>query len=518
MKINKVTKKVEKIGENASKWIVLGIFSICIIILFMQSIFSTSVIDRQEHVSYLNDTVLINIILLALILGIGVFIKSKGKQILPMPSQKTLNTITIVYILVMLVIVMTLQIIPTADQGSVLQCAQNLLDGDFKEWQIGGYLYNYPNQNGIVLVFAVLRFIFRDITWLLIQILNILALVICAYYCSKTIGVLFKDKKLTSYSYIFLLGFLGMNCYVTFVYGTIFGMTAAAAGIYNIIKYCENRKFSQGIIGVILVGVSFLFKENYLIFILAALLLLLYDGLFKRKWLSFVLFINGILVCLIVNMSISFAIESITETEIGKGIPNKAWVAMGLQEGKRAPGWYNSYNAAVFIHNDYNYETASKIVDKDIKQRLDYFKQNKEYAIDFFGKKIASQWNEGTFQGFWILETRKKAVEWPTIVSEIIYEGSTFNKVVVEICDFFLSFLWLGVILFIALGWKELDVYKLIYVIVFIGGFIFHLFWEAKAQYTVVYVYFMIPYMARGYQLFFAGCMNLLSEKAIRKK
>lgn len=513
MKINEITEKIIKIGDKAARWLVLVIFSICTVILFYQSMFSTSIIDRKEHVTYVNDSVFINILLLALFLGIGVLLKLKKKHVVPMPDKKVLAIITVIYVFAMTAMVVTLKIVPTADQGSVLRCAQSLLSGNFEEWQQGGYLYNYPNQNGIVLVFALLSSIFGELTWVVIQFLNIGALVVCAYYCSRTVRILFNNDKLAAYSYIFLLCFLGMNCYVTFVYGTIFGMTAASSGIYNIVKYIKESNTLSGIVGVVLVAISFLFKENYLIFAVAALLLLLYDALFKKKLMSLFLLINGILVCVIVNMSISVTIESITNTEVSKGVPSKAWVAMGLQEGTRAPGWYNGYNVSVFVNNGYDYEKASEIIDKDIEERLDYFKENTSYTMNFFSKKIASQWNEGSFQGLWIMETRKKAAEWSETLNEIIYSGNTLNKRVTEICDFFLSFLWLGVVLFLIFGWKELDVYKLIYAIVFIGGFIFHLFWEGKGQYTVVYVYFMIPYMVRGYQLFFDKFTSLVENK-----
>lgn len=518
MKNSRVIERVREIGEKAAKWLVLCIFAVCIFILFWQSMVSTAVIDRKEHISFVDDSVLFNIIFLGLFLAAGIFFKLRKKNIFPIPDKRILNIITIVYILMMFVLVLTLQIVPTADQGSVLECAGNLLEGNFEKWRLGGYLYNYPNQNGIVLVFSLFCAVFGDAAGLVIQVFNIWALVICAYYCSKTIKVLFDSEKLGAYSYIFLLGFLGINCYVTFVYGTIFGMTAAAVGIYHIIGYTKNRKIYRGIIGVLLVGISFLFKENYLIFIVAAMLLLLCDALFQKKWKSLILFIGGILFCIIVNISITLTIESITKTEVSQGVPSKAWVAMGLQDGTRAPGWYNGYNVSVYINNQYDYEKASEVIDADIKERLKYFKNNKSDALDFFSKKIESQWNEGTFQGFWILETRKKGAEWPELLHEIIYVGNTLNSIVVDICDFLLSFLWLGVVLFILFGWKELDVYKLIYAIVFIGGFIFHLFWEAKGQYTVVYVYFMIPYMVRGYQMFFTKVTNAIEKKNQKEK
>jgi len=43
--------------------------------------------------------------------------------------------------------------------------------------------------------------------------------------------------------------------------------------------------------------------------------------------------------------------------------------------------------------------------------------------------------------------------------------------------------------------------------IVMLGGFIFHFFWEAKSQYTMIYVFFLVPYMVFG--------VKFLGEKLI---
>ena len=83
------------------------------------------------------------------------------------------------------------------------------------------------------------------------------------------------------------------------------------------------------------------------------------------------------------------------------------------------------------------------------------------------------------------------------------------DRAVTTICNYFIVFLWLGIILFLIFDFRKLDAYKLIFVITFIGGFLFHLVWEAKGQYTIIYAYLMIPYMLRGYQLLLRRVCNI---------
>lgn len=43
-----------------------------------------------------------------------------------------------------------------------------------------------------------------------------------------------------------------------------------------------------------------------------------------------------------------------------------------------------------------------------------------------------------------------------------------------------------------------MKLHRLLLPTIFIGGFIFHLFWEAKSQYTITYFVLLIPYCAKG--------------------
>ncbi len=64
-----------------------------------------------------------------------------------------------------------------------------------------------------------------------------------------------------------------------------------------------------------------------------------------------------------------------------------------------------------------------------------------------------------------------------------------------------LSFLFLsGSLIWCLLSWRDrASGASLVPALVFIGGFFFHLFWEAKCQYTIPYFVLLIPYAAAGY-------------------
>lgn len=43
-----------------------------------------------------------------------------------------------------------------------------------------------------------------------------------------------------------------------------------------------------------------------------------------------------------------------------------------------------------------------------------------------------------------------------------------------------------------------MPLHRLLLPMIFIGGFIFHLFWEAKGQYTITYFVLLIPLLCKG--------------------
>lgn len=488
--------------EKSVKWIVV-ILSICIVtFLFLQSLYGSAKINLSENITFQKDSVVGNILIILSVILLGVLWK-KNKDF-PLPSKSFLCKLTIAYICLMLVWVVCMQVMPRADQLKCFLSAGQYMEGEFYNWSKGHYCYIYPNQNGFILILTVLLRIFGKDNWLIIQILNIPALVVSAWACAKTVSLLFQREKMARYTYICLLIFLPMNCYVSFVYGTIWGLMFSSCGIWNIVKYCKNKEMKYGCLGFLLLSCSVICKSNYLIFWVAAILIVIFDSVVKVEKKSIIVFLIGVGIYLISSNGINFIIETTTSHEQSGGIPSTAWVAMGLQEGIRGPGWYNGYNANVFVENEFEVEKTKQSIRQNINERMKEFSNDKKGALDFFARKIATEWNEGTFQGFWIsvvddgTESRRKT-EWSGLLTSFMEDEKPFHEIIVLLENSYLSILWLGVLAFLVFYRNKVEVYQLIYLIIFLGGFVFHLFWEAKGQYTVVYVYFFIPYMLSGY-------------------
>ena len=72
-------------------------------------------------------------------------------------------------------------------------------------------------------------------------------------------------------------------------------------------------------------------------------------------------------------------------------------------------GWYNGYTQKIYKKNKYDYQLTKERVNSDIEKSVIKLKENPKYACNFFYEKVTSQWNNPTFQCFWIYSKRCRA-------------------------------------------------------------------------------------------------------------
>lgn len=69
---------------------------------------------------------------------------------------------------------------------------------------------------------------------------------------------------------------------------------------------------------------------------------------------------------------------------------------------------------------------------------------------------------------------------------------------------------YLGGLLYIIWERKGYNISRIIGLIIFLGGFIFQLFWEAKSSYALMYFVMLIPYAVIGYDKCFERIQNTI--------
>ena len=215
----------------------------------------------------------------------------------------------------------------------------------------------------------------------------------------------------------------------------------------------------------------------------------------EKKSLALVLVL--VLCYLSSNLFVHVATQKITGRDVPKGVPTIGWVAMGMQEGYAAKGWFNTYVTEIYDTCGGDSDVIAKTVMQDIQTSLKGFAADPVYARQFYGEKIASQWNNPSFQCFWIFYDRTTDIQVPSWMKEIVTEN--MRNRLISLFNLWQTQILLGVCLYIIYRFRKCDWKELLLALCFVGGFLFHLLWEAKCQYTVSYFVLLIPYAAVGF-------------------
>lgn len=497
---------------------VVGVlFSIINVWLLLLSGFSTSYISTgsSEKTFFVRDNILLNLLVTALILLVLLVLRKKSSVIRRIPFVASLTFVRTKRLLLTIIFlfgvfwVLSTQLIPGADQAAVLEAAAGLHTKTYALFAPGEYISRFPHQIGMVTVLYALGFLFGDGNYLVFQLCNVCGIVVIDKILSELAGMFGLRKRGQLMILVLCLCFFPLSLYASFVYGNVLGLAFSLIAIQQELLYFRDFHWRRLLFASVAIALAVFFKSNYLIFLIGMLLLALLECLRQKKLR--ILFLLVFIAAMYVGQSIvpRAFIQLKTGYDMNHGMSSLSYIAMGLQENdQRASGWYNQYNDLSFNLCDFDAEKQADMVKADISNSIHSFLTGKRDAVQFFAEKTASQWNNPTFQCFWIAQVRPSAISRSAWLRWVL--STPTSTVFAGYLNFLQFFILLGSLLsllFCDATWRR---GALILKILVIGGFLFHLFWEAKAQYTLSYFVLLLPCAVVGYSaLLDRFCMSM---------
>lgn len=459
-------------------------------IMVLNCVFTARVAyDESEKVSYFVQP---QSIIFAVVMGIIICSMFCG---LKKFSEKTIFVaFTIMYIAIMIYMVLNIKVCIRADAKYVLDAAKQISNGNYASLKKGGYLYIYPNQLGLVSYDRILLKICKNEK--IMYIINLFEIILINWFGYRISNLIFKCNVSVNKIVIILeFLFLPQLFFIMFAYGLIPGFCAMIAAFYFVLKFIEHRKISMAIISAVLCVIAAVLKMNFLIGAIAVFIILFLDFMKNKEYRSLALALVIIMGTLMSGKVIGAIYEFETGVEKNNGIPSTAWIAMGtdLENTEKAPGWYDISNYATYtLDANYDSEKAGEISQKKIKDNLKKSIENPGRTIKFYGKKIVSMWCEPMFQSVW----SGPCIDTKDYVQSTILNSLYSGKNVEKVCSIFIKALVLNILIFSCIfRWRSSQYREksdLLYLF-FLGGIIFHIFWEGKSQYTYPYVFVLIP-------------------------
>lgn len=505
---------MESKGEHmlirVMRFFITGIFFLLVFYLTLLAGFSTTAIHRSERSYLIQDSVWINLLAECLFV-IGLY--TAGKALLRLKRRKNPagwisrfgheNVKRALYFttsVLCVVFVLSVRLEPGSDQREVSLAAAAFLDGYYTPLEQGNYLFTYPNQAGIVLFLYYLGRLFGKQNAVVVQLLNVLA-VFQIQRMSVSIAA-FRKKSWARDLGILLaeMLFLPLTFYTTFVYGTLIGLALALTSFHYALCLIRDRKWRYAGISAVCMLLSIAVKQNFLIFGIAVILYTVYSMIREKFRADLLALLLALVAAVVFNGRIvDYGIYRITGQHLGKGMSSLSWVSMGINEGSPLyVGWWdrNVSTVKAFEESNYDKDLHAQASMARISERLARFREDPAYAVCFFAGKNASQWNNPDFEGWWLNVVRKEGA-YPSWL-ERQFSVYTYNRTLFSFLNRYQFIILSGAVLYLLFCRRKNDAYVL-FMIAFIGGFIFHTAWEAKGQYTFVYFLLLLPISVDGY-------------------
>ena len=479
------------------------LFWIIISFLLFICIYNTCLVDVYEVTHFYKGNVLSNVVSIAItvfvlwrirkITAISHFVKRVDSED---SFRKKLKIVILVAIgLIGVMFALGSAAVVASDQVMVQDAARKISTGDFSDLKPGGYLFTYPNQLGLVWISVLFGKIFGFGNYTAFRVMNVLFL--CLFYkrISDIVGIISKKSKRSEIS-VLILGvvFLPLILYCSFIYGTIPGLALSTGAVYHALVFIDNKHAKNVVLAAVLITLSMLFKSNYLIVFIAIFIHSLIGIICHKKKVLMMLPVLLILGYLLQSFIPTALTGYCTGMEAPKGASSLSWIAMGLQEGGLAEGWYNGYNKETLEESGYDSDIQGELAKENIKERIAYFKDNKFDCFKFFSKKLASEWDDPTFEGYWINREAANGAAHSGFAAYLLSDGA--YRIGLTFLDHLQAIILFGTYAYVIL--KKDKGREIVLFLAFIGGFVFHTFWEAKPQYTLTYFVLLLPLCAMG--------------------
>lgn len=441
--------------------------------------------------------------------------------------------------------------IPAADSASVYTIAQALASGHTGVIHpTDSYLSYYPQQVGLVAFYEIIIRLWNLLpipfaAHYILQCVNVGMACAAVYFQYKTTCLLSRDSDSAAICYLFLAMLNApLLFYTSFVYGEIPSFAFLSGGLYLLLRFflaqdlsaMQKRLDLGGSLVMLVLGVAL--RKNTLIVIIAAIIVVLWEYLRTHKH-------SLLLYALLLSLSSAAVLPAIQRTYehragnvLSSGVPAISYVAMGMQVSSRGNGWYNGFNFNTYEGSHLDTAVTAQKSREAIRTSLSAFSTDPGYALRFYEGKFLSQWTDGSYfcrqatlahgdarreivESLYTGKLAAPFIHYCNIYQLLVYGGSLTcllvlrrrqrprGKAPVNIpAEAPLSApasaadpAAASAVTPAAAPAAGLPFY--VGMIAVLGGFLFHMVWEANSRYIFPYFLLMLPYAALGLDNFF---------------
>ena len=365
---------------------------------------------------------------------------------------------------VSLFLVLAIRGLPTADASLLDTVIGQFMEGDYSG-MMSGYLRNYPFQIFYVYFGEIIAHIFggyNDLAW---QLLNVAAIEFTMYFLYEITWELFESRRVCLIMQVLSCGAFCLYAFSTFIYLDLISMALQTAALYLQILFMKRECIRFEVGAGICITLAIMMKMNCLIALIAMILFLVVDALWKgveedrrRKsagqsprrtrgvWMRLLRAVVLSLMILAMYEVASMLLNAYTlwrtGMEIPDGFPMIAYLAMGLQMSEGKCGWYNGFTVSIWAQSGYDAEGTTELALEAIRESIAEFDNSGRYFVSFFYQKFISQWGDSTCVSMRELENTYRHTQSTALADSLIFGvGSTIMQWIMNVYH---SMIYLG--------------------------------------------------------------------------
>ena len=441
--------------------------------------------------------------MLVILVCLLVILSTFREKMETLDEKKLFLSLAAVYTAVAAYLIFNVDNVIRADAKMVFHTALDVKNGIYKAFQPGQYMYRYPHQLGLMLYDRFLSAFSENPSFVFfVNFLLVLGINAISWKISEE---LFRDKLTNILAIILSYAFLPQLFFILFAYGLIPGFFFLMLAFLHMLKYVRTKSIRSFAVMVFGTGIAVLLKQNFLIGGLAIMICLFLHFLQNRNVRMFAAMTVLTLGMLLPAEGMKVWYGQIAGVELSNSSPTVLWIAMGtdIDNEMRGPGWYDSSSWNLYNASGYNTQKASELGKQKLVENWNKIKKEPGRAAGFFLEKTISQWCDPMYESTWSGPLEDCGQHTHTEILQSIYTGGTWAAGIAGCMKILCMAIWIFALLFLVIygknrtGWEPMFLY-------FIGGLLFHTFWEGKSQYTYPYLFVLIP--CASYMI--AACMQ----------
>lgn len=409
-----------------------------------------------------------------------------------------------------LCLVLAVGLVPRADSALVIDAAERFAVGDFSQLE-GEYFSRVSYQLGICLLLEGLARLLPGLDLnLLMQALNcVISAALMALLCGLA-GEVVGDARASRAAALLYLAFVPMLLFNMFVYGVLPMLLLCVLAMRCFARYARTGERRFGVLYALLIGAAAALKPNAMIVMLALLICAAVHALQRKD--------GFLLLCAALSVALCMALPAgvIRLYELRAGVtlaPDTGMLlrlAMGMQDSVIAAGWYNGVIEEYWpLSVTPEMEKAAAL--EMLAARLREFAADPAGAWAFFREKCLTQWAEPSYDILWYGAVCGKSGRFNGLAHAIFRDGSGVRALLAVYMNVFQQAAY-ALALIGTCGMikeKRTGAVQLMLPVTVLGGFLYHMLFEAKSQYIYPYMLLLLPLAAKGLMMLDGGIRRI---------